>query len=353
MMRGCAPSGSTSGSTSGSRAYDQLPTVTDPQDAGCTIEYKANALGIETILRDCGRVVDWNATVANLDYVFQQLVLLKRYRESDGDRVDVIDVMTDRATPRPGCATSWASTTSRSSVGTSCAPPRSTRRSPTTTRSCSTTTSSTCPTRACKLAVFGDPFFDDQLSAFRRPLAPRRTSRAAPAASGSSTGPTLRSVLAKSFRRSQSPDAATNDLYKCVITPNVTEYNLRSWKWTTLVDRPHRHLVIGNFSDGAAVLGGLAAPATWSRKQQFSTKAGGLRAARLYPYHNAVLPNHQRQRGIPRGVRGARYVFNFEPVEVVAGSWRGVLEVTDENAAEALRTIKGIVTEVPPTSSPT
>ena len=31
------------------------------------------------------------------------------------------------------------------------------------------------------------------------------------------------------------------------------EYNLRSTKWTTMVDRPHRHLIIENFAEDIRV----------------------------------------------------------------------------------------------------
>lgn len=40
------------------------------------------------------------------------------------------------------------------------------------------------------------------------------------------------------------------------------------------------------------------------------------------------------------------FEFTFEPVEVVAGAWRGVLQVVTEQEADALRSIKGPVSEV-------
>lgn len=43
--------------------------------------------------------------------------------------------------------------------------------------------------------------------------------------------------------------------------------------------------------------------------------------------------------------RAANFVFTFDPVEVVGGSWRGVLQVDSEAAAAALRTIAGPVSE--------
>lgn len=234
--------------------YDQLPTVTDPSDPACVLEYKANALGIETILRDCGRAIDWNAAAPDLDYVFAQLSLLKRYRESDGDRVEVIDAMTDR----------YTASRIRDIMGKYYKAKYGWELTKNAQINQKLTHDNTVlfnydlydiPDEGLQLAVFWDPFFDDMLSAF-------------PATAGAATdfksrGRALWFIdwsdvaiglgATKSVVR-KSPDAATNDLYKCVITPNVTEYNLRSWKWTTMVDRPHRHLVIGNFSDATPVL---------------------------------------------------------------------------------------------------
>jgi hypothetical protein len=48
----------------------------------------------------------------------------------------------------------------------------------------------------------------------------------------------------------KNPDPATSDLYKCVITPNIRTYDLRSKMWTVMVDRPNRHLIYHNFASG-------------------------------------------------------------------------------------------------------
>lgn len=47
-----------------------------------------------------------------------------------------------------------------------------------------------------------------------------------------------------------------------------------------------------------------------------------------------------------RAYRSGSFEFTFEPVEVVAGAWRGVIEVATEPEAEALRAINGPVSEV-------
>lgn len=234
--------------------YDQLPGVTDAMDPGCTQEYKANALGIETILRDCGRVVDWNAAAPNLDYVFEQLSLLKRYRESDGDSISVIDCMTDRYTAARVLDIMTKYYKAKFGVDTV----RYAKIGEKITHEGTVLFNYNIydlPDIGVQLAVFHDQFFDDQLAAF-------------PATAGAATdfksrGRNLwfmdwsdvsigvgetKSVVRKN------PDAATADQYKCVITPNQTEYNLRSWKWTTMLDRPQRHMLIGNFSDATPIL---------------------------------------------------------------------------------------------------
>lgn len=234
--------------------YDQLPQVTDLADAGCVQEYKANALGIETILRDCGRVVDWNAAAPDLDYVFSQLALLKRYREADGDSIAVIDCMTDRYTAgrvldimtKYYKAKFGVDTIRFAKIGEKLVHEGQVLFN---------YNIYDLPDVGVQLAVFHDQFFDDQLAAF-------------PATAGAATDFKSRGRnlwfmdwsdvsigvgATKSVVR-KSPDAATNEQYKCVIQPNVSEYNLRSWKWTTMLDRPQRHMLLGNFSAATPIL---------------------------------------------------------------------------------------------------
>ena len=78
--------------------YMNLPAVTDPEDSSCTLEYKAQALGLKTLLYEGNRIKDNLGNPLNLDSVFGDLYYLKRNREQDGDRVSVIDCMTDRIT---------------------------------------------------------------------------------------------------------------------------------------------------------------------------------------------------------------------------------------------------------------
>jgi hypothetical protein len=98
-------------------------------------------------------------------------------------------------------------------------------------------------------AVFHDPFFDDHLSAF-----PATVSGVNFKARGRNlwfldfSDMVIGIGKTMSVRR-KTPDEATNSLYNCVITANHKEFNLRSQKWTAMLDRPQRHLIIHNFSD--------------------------------------------------------------------------------------------------------
>ena len=55
-----------------------------------------------------------------------------------------------------------------------------------------------------------------------------------------------------SVTRSQ-PHPEVDRLYSCRMESVKRTFNLRSTKWTTMVDRPHRHLIIENFSEQVKV----------------------------------------------------------------------------------------------------
>ena len=76
----------------------QLPAVTDPEDDSCTLEYKANALGIKALLAEANRVKDGGGAALNLESLMADIYYLKRNREQDGSNISVIDCMTDRFT---------------------------------------------------------------------------------------------------------------------------------------------------------------------------------------------------------------------------------------------------------------
>lgn len=110
------------------------------------------------------------------------------------------------------------------------------------------------PDSGVQWAVFRDPFFDDQVSAF--------SSAAAGGTAGQADDFKNRArqlwfldwsdisigIGGTNSVTRKNPDPNVADIYRCRMNANVKEYNLRSQKWTTFLDRPSRHLLIQNFS---------------------------------------------------------------------------------------------------------
>ena len=257
--------------------YTSLPTVSDPEDPTCTLEYKANALGIYTMLKESGRVKDMDNGNINFIQLFEDMYELKRHREADGDSIGVIDVMTDRETAnylfelftkyfkdRYGWSTDRFAKLNQKLTYNNLVNFEYDLYD--------------VPDASCQLAVFRDQFFDDQIFAYNY-----ASSTAGPGATGSDatsnlgspdssvTGPSFKNrarvlwfldwsdvqvgVGGTSSVTRKSPDPETDRLYKCRISSNQTEYNLRSTKWTVFCDRPDRHLLIENFSLGELTKG--------------------------------------------------------------------------------------------------
>lgn len=241
--------------------YDQLGTVEDPEQAGCTLEYKANALGIFTMLGENNRILDMNGGALDLEDLFEQIYYIKKYREADGDRISVIDCMTDRHTA--------------SMVFEVMAKYFKARYNWDTNRFAKLGQKVEfngqvqfeydiydLPDQSVQWGVFREPFFDDQLDAYK-------------ATDGGGTAGTANdfknraramwfidwSDISVGMGRSKSvlrksPNPDVSDLYKCRINANIHEYNLRSQQWTVFLDRPYRHLVIQNFSLANPIIGG-------------------------------------------------------------------------------------------------
>src|SRR5690606_17336839 len=53
--------------------WRDLPTVHDVINTECPIEYKANALGVFTMLQECNRVRDYQGGRLNLNSIFNDL----------------------------------------------------------------------------------------------------------------------------------------------------------------------------------------------------------------------------------------------------------------------------------------
>ena len=228
--------------------WRSLPLVYDLVNASCPLAYKASALGIFTLLVDCNRVIDMQGNRLNLDDIFSRIYLLRRFREATGDRVPVIDSMTDRYTAgyifetmtkyytaKYGVnITKFFQAGQKISTTTGCSSPTTSTmsRRPAASGRCSwTTTSTISSTPSTRSGSAGMP-------------APGRTT------CGSSTGRTSPRASPARRRRTTSRRGTTPTSGQCVITPNVRKYELRSETWTVMVDRPERHLIIHNFKSG-------------------------------------------------------------------------------------------------------
>ena len=239
--------------------YMNLPAVTDPEGArtgsasygsDCVLEYKSNALGLHTQLKDANRIVDRQGDDLDLDYLFQQLYFLKRNREADGDSISVIDVMTDRITANNiftvmnnyyKAKYGW-DTVRNADIGQTIEHNGIMLFN---------YNKYDIPEVGIQLAVFHDQYFDDLISA-------------TPTSDGSGGNNDFQSrsrtlwaldwsdirvgVAGTNSVTRKNPAPEVMDAYRCRMNAVIKEYSLRSTTWTTMIDRPQRHLIIQNFS---------------------------------------------------------------------------------------------------------
>jgi len=244
--------------------YMQLPGVTDPEDTNCTLEYKANALGIKSLLREGNRVKDNGGNNFDLDQLFSDLYYLKRNREQDGDTISVIDAMTDRLTAAKIFEAFNAYYKTRYGWETQ----RNAQINQTIEHNGIVLFNYNVydiPDVGVQFAVFHDPMFDDFLNVSSGQKYLIGGSRSgtdvfagADLAAAQSTSRMIWMVDwsdvkigiagTNSVTRTQ-PHPEVDRLYSCRMDSVKRTFNLRSTKWTTMLDRPHRHLIIENLSD--------------------------------------------------------------------------------------------------------
>lgn len=236
--------------------YTDLPQVVDPEDEACVYEYKANALGIRTQLGDCSRITDQQGAALDLDFLFETLYNLKRNREATGGSIDTIDGMTDRLTAdrirslmtRYYKAKYLVDTTRYYQPG---------QQLKFNNQVMFNYDVYQVPEVGVELAIFHDPYFNDHLAAFTD-------------GSGGTTDISSRGrklwlldwsdiaiglLETKAVNREYpNPNSGALSLYNCVITPNVKHYQLRSTKWSVMIEDPNRHAIIENFSGDCPAL---------------------------------------------------------------------------------------------------
>jgi len=227
--------------------YAQLPVIEDPEQAGCKLEFKSNALGIFTMLNESGRVLDLGGNNLDLDVIFQELYNLKRQRASFGESIDTIDCFTDRKTANNIFDAMSRYYENRYGVATQ-------RRVDTGKQVDFNGIVSfnfdlyDIPDSSVQWAVFREPFFDDFVDAF---------DNGAGGGDFQSRGRSLWfldwsdikvGIAGTNSVTRKYPTPEVQELYKCRMRANIHEYNLRSTKWTVMIDLPERHLIIHNFN---------------------------------------------------------------------------------------------------------
>ena len=254
--------------------YMQLPAVSDPENADCTLEYKSNALGIKALLREANRIKDNQGNALVLDSLMADLYYLKRNREQDGSAVSVIDCMTDRFTYNLFYEKMAAYYKAKYGIDSFTRNMQLNQQIKHDGLILFNYALYDLPEVGCQLAVFHDPYFDDLLNVGGKffPSGPADGgrlwnadgTRSATEVMGDSAGQAAYQKSARSLwfidwsdvkigiagtnaiSRKQ-PHPETDRLYKCRMAHKETEYSLRSTTWTTMMDVPARHLLVENF----------------------------------------------------------------------------------------------------------
>lgn len=230
--------------------WRSLPAVNDPTDATCQLGVKANALGFFTQLNNCNRVIDLGGAALSLDYIMNQVLYpLRRQRQADGDTIDVIDSMTNRYMSAIIFETMTKYYTAKYGINIT--------RFFTANQKIEhegflffTYNVYDVQEAGVQWAVFVDDYFNDFVDSFNQKIVGWDFKTRANAIwfidwSDVSVG------LAKTnqaIRKWPSIDPVTTEVYKCVITPNVSTYKLSSKTYTPMIQRANRHLIIHNMT---------------------------------------------------------------------------------------------------------
>jgi len=235
--------------------YTDLPKVYDSADASCHLEYKANTLGIRTQLDACGRVHPGANQALNIDTILEAAYALKRERENTAGTIETIDCMTDRFTAAKVHDIMIKYYKAKYSADITLFIQANQKLTDTVTGKVKYTYNKyDIPDHGLSLAVFTDPYFDDRLTATigaPTALATGMKTRARTFWMIDWSDIAINIIKTNSVRRKT--DEA-NDIYNCVIQPNVNHYILNSKTFEVRVGNTNRHVVIENFTDGCPSL---------------------------------------------------------------------------------------------------
>jgi hypothetical protein len=235
--------------------YTDLPKVYDSADVTCHLEYKANTLGIRTQLNECGRVHPGANAALNIDTILEAAYAVKRERENTAGTVDTIDAMTDRFTAAKIHDIMIKYYKAKYSADITLFIQAGQKLTDSVTGKVAYTYNKyDIPDHGLSLAVFTDPYFDDRLTATTgapTSLATGIKTRARTFWMIDWSDIAINIIKTNSVRRQTDVD---NDIYNCVIQPNVNHYILNSKTFEVRVGNPNRHVVIENFTDGCPTL---------------------------------------------------------------------------------------------------
>jgi hypothetical protein len=233
-------------------SYTSLPTVRDPLNTDCILEYKANALGFEQQLIDCGRYADEQGTALDLLDLFELSYDLKRAREASGGSIDRIEWATNRT--NAGRIFTTMLNFFKSYYGTEI------------TRYFQPNQKLTFDKQVMlnydvyeipaefggfELVIWHDDYFSDKILAAGSDADQKNRQRVMWALDWSDIQVGI-AGSASVQRKNPHPDV--DSLYKCVIKNTENTYLLKSRTWTSIIEDPLRHYVIKNFNGDCPVI---------------------------------------------------------------------------------------------------
>lgn len=221
--------------------YTSLPTVVDPMNPSCVLEYKANALGFKTQFQNCTRYLDHQGNPLSLDNIAATGYNVKRAREADGTSVDTIDVFTDRFTA--GAILQLMTSFYKAKYGVQTErfyEPNQKLTFEDQTYFQYNKYQLPSDLGGYNLAVFTHPYFDDKLSAMTAAQANRARTMWMIDWSDIEIG------MSATNSANRMTNVADN-IYNCVIKPNIHHYQLNSETWTAIIEDPQRHYIVDNF----------------------------------------------------------------------------------------------------------
>lgn len=235
-----------------SNSYTDLPQVVDPANTSCVLEYTAQTLGLRTQLNECGRVIDMQGAALDIDMIKEMLYAIRRVRGLDG--LAEIDVFGDRFTyvlwqtaflqyvkDRYGLDTSrWYTPGQKLTFQN---------------QVMWNYDKFEFPEDGIIVNFFHDDYFDDHLSAFPSAIKSRGRQLWVIDWSDFNVG------VADTRSVNRQTNIADN-LYNCVIQPNVNHYQLQSKTIQCQLGDANRSFMVENFSDECATL--TASPCTAS-----------------------------------------------------------------------------------------